>query len=81
MVLALACWQYYMARKISVEYSESQWISYAVLSVLQVLIISIPLYYMDTGQDSEFFINVLKIVIVAWSVLGFIFLPKMFYLR
>ena len=36
---------------------------------------------MDTGQDSEYFINVIKIVLVAWSVLGFIFVPKMFYLR
>ena len=35
-VLAAASWQYYVARKISVEYSESQWISYAVLSVMQV---------------------------------------------
>ncbi|GMH73648.1 hypothetical protein TrST_g7185 [Triparma strigata] len=80
LVLVLACWQYYVARKISVEYSESTWISYAVLSVLQVMIISIPLEYMDTGTASKFFINIFRITIVAWSILGFIFVPKIVYL-
>jgi len=80
LVLLLACWQYYVARKISVEYSESTWISYAVLSVLQVMIISIPLEYMDTGTNSKFFVNIFKITIISWSILGFIFLPKILYL-
>ncbi|GMH74840.1 hypothetical protein TrLO_g540 [Triparma laevis f. longispina] len=80
LVLVLACWQYYIARKISVEYSESTWISYAVLSVLQAMIISIPLEYMDTGTASKFFINIFRITIVAWSILGFIFVPKIVYL-
>ena len=45
-----------------------------------MMIISIPLEYMDTGTNSKFFVNIFKITIISWSILGFIFLPKILYL-
>ena len=77
--LLMCCWQYWVARKVSMEYSESQWISFVVLSVLQVSIIVVPLTFMNTSGNALFFIFLIKYLVVSWSVLGFLFLPKIRY--
>jgi hypothetical protein len=77
--LLLAAWQFYIARNVPQDYSESSWMSYCVLSTLQVMIVSIPLTYMSTTAETRFFIDLLKLLIVCWSIIGFLFVPKIVY--
>ena len=81
LLLLLAGWQFYRARNVSSEYSESKWFSYCVLCTLEILVIAIPLTYMTTTTETLFFIDALKLLIISWSVLGFIFGPKIHYWR
>ena len=77
--LGLCCWQFYKCRNVSVDYSESKWISYAVLSTLQVIAIALPFQFMELTTDSMFLVQLIKFSIICIAVLIFVFAPKIYY--
>lgn len=81
LALSLCCWQFYKSRKVSIDYSESKWISYAVLSTIQVIVIALPFEFMTLEPNAIFLVEFVKIVIVCLSILLFIFIPKIIYWR
>lgn len=77
--LGLCCWQFYCCRNVSVDYSESKWISYAVLSTLQVIAIALPFQFMGLNPDATFLVLLLKYTIICIAILLFVFVPKIYY--
>jgi len=74
--------QAYQCRNISVEFSESQWIAIAMVSIMQVLFIGIPLMVLVWDDPpSQFYVRVGIIFITSMSTLLLIFLPKVKYNR
>lgn len=80
--LVFANIQAYQCRNISVEYSESQWIAIAMVSIMQVLFIGIPLMVLVIDEpEPQFFVRVGIVFVTSMSTLLLIFLPKVKYNR
>ena len=76
-VLLLALYQAYQARAITVEYSESTYIGYAMVSMFQVFLIGTPLLFLLNENQTTFVYGCLAIVSgTSVTVLGFMFVPK-----
>ena len=74
--------QAYECRKISTDFSESIWISGAMLCIVQVWIIGIPVIKLVAGSPKLVFLVETGVVFVScMSTLLLLFLPKMRYLR
>ena len=76
--LTMACFQAWRARKISTEFSESSYVAYTIFSLLQALLIGLPvlLLVQDNAMASYFVWSVL-IFIVCATILILLFIPKM----
>ena len=76
-VLGIANWQAYVARKIEVELSESQYISIAVGSLLQAGLIGTPLLVLVNDLPQAFYLTmVFMLFIIPMVILLLIFVPK-----
>jgi len=76
--LLLACWQAYLARNISSDFSESKYIGIAVfLSWMQVLAVGFPVIFLIDEEDTTtyYFLVILIIFVVCLSMLCLIFGP------
>lgn len=75
--LLLANYEAYRARKVSTEYGESQYVAIAMLSILQILIVGVPLIFLLVEYpQASYFVKVGIIFIIGMSALLLMFVPK-----
>ena len=78
--LVVANQQAYVARKISTEFAESDYIARAMSLIAVVALLVVPVAMMsDANTNMHFFISVCFVSTVALSLLLFIFVPKILY--
>ncbi|KAL7554818.1 hypothetical protein ACHAWF_018402 [Thalassiosira exigua] len=78
--VALASFQAYRARKITVEYTESKWVAVILVAILQAVAIGIPLIaLMDGNPTANFVVRAGLIFIICITFLLAMFIPKMIY--
>jgi hypothetical protein len=81
-MVALASFQAYRARRISVEYSESKWVAIILLAILQSFAIGLPLIALSNGNPtSNFVVNAGLVVILCITFLLAMFVPKFWQLQ
>ena len=81
-VLLLAVYQAYIARNISTEFAESEYIAKALSLILLVSFVAIPVMVIVTDDPkASFFALTSVITVLCLSVLLFIFVPKVIYSR
>jgi len=81
-VLAAALYQAIEARDISLEFSETEYIFKALASAALVSVVGIPVMVIVTDNPSAYFFVLTCIIFaLAFSLLMFIFLPKIQYFR
>lgn len=69
-----------MARKISTEFAETDYISRAMSLIIMAAMLGTPLSLMPNNNTNiHFFVVTSFVCTVAFSILFFIFLPKVFY--
>lgn len=75
--LACACYQAYVARNISDEFSESKNMGVALFSWLQLLIVGFPVLFLidDDNPKARYFLRVLLVFALSMSMLLLIFVP------
>lgn len=79
-VLLFAMYEAYIARKISTEFAESEFIARAMSIMLVVGFLGIPIAILsDDDANASFFVRAAVIFVVCASVLFFIFVPKIRY--
>lgn len=66
----------YRARHIKMEFSESSYIAIAMFIILQVLILALPVFIFDTGQNVARVATQVLVLVVASSILSLVFIPK-----
>lgn len=82
LALVFANWEAFKARKVSTEYGESKYIGLAMASILQALLIGLPLIILvEDNPSAEFFISATFVFIVAMAILCLIFVPKIYASR
>jgi hypothetical protein len=75
--LVLANVEAYKARRITTEYGESKHIAMIMASILQVLIVGLPLMFLvDDNPAANYFIRSSIIFVICMSTLTLIFVPK-----
>ena len=75
--LVLANYQAYKARSISTEYGESQYVAIIMMSILQIVIIGVPLMFLLVENPSaSYFVRVGVIFVICMSTLLLLFVPK-----
>jgi len=73
------CVMLYKVRNVRAEFNETKWVSFAMVSSLQVLLLGIPLLVaMGDDANTRFFVTSAIIFLNDISVLVCIFAPKMF---
>ena len=76
--IVLANFQAYQARNISTEYSESKWIAFSMVSILQAMMIGAPILILaSTDPTASFIVWSMLIFVICMSILGLLFVPKM----
>ena len=75
---SVVVWQ---VRRIDEAFSESKYVSIAVVSELQNLVLSILLFSLGTSVDVDVFVRTASVLAGDFSVLYLIFIPKMARLR
>lgn len=80
-LLTFALYQAYVARDISTEFAESEYISKALASSLLVCFIGVPLMIIDVTPAAHFFVLACIIFVLCMSLLLFMFIPKVKYHR
>lgn len=79
MALLMANWEAYKARSVSTELGETRWLAMAMGSLLQLFLVTIPLLFLVRDKPSAKYLLQSSIVfVITTSILGFIFVPKMF---
>ena len=74
--LTLACYQAYLSRKLSDDYSESKSIGFAIFSWFQLSVVGIPvLVLLDDGNVAKHALQVFLLFAVCMSLLLSIFVP------
>jgi len=82
LMLLYALYLCFVTRKVSSEFQEGQWISACVLSIVQILVLSIPiLIIVENNNDAFYFVRTAVIFLMGFSVTGLIFFPKMYRLH
>ena len=80
--LVAALREAYKARHISDEFSESVYIGFAILSMLQALVIGVPIAMLvDDDPEARLFAYTGVLFVLSMSLLLLIFVPKFLYLR
>lgn len=75
--VVLANYEAYKARNVSTDFSESRYIGFAMLSILQVGVVGLPLIFLvRDNPPAQFFVQSGVVTVVCMSVLLLIFLPK-----
>lgn len=70
-------YQAYKARHMASEYGESQQIAMAMGSILQIVIVSVPLLYIvEDNVKATYFLRASIVFVACQSILWFMFLPK-----
>jgi gamma-aminobutyric acid type B receptor len=76
--LIMANVQAYRARRISTEYGESRYIAMAMVSILQVVLVGIPiLFLVDENPTARYFIQCSIAFVICMSILLWMYVPKM----
>jgi 7 transmembrane sweet-taste receptor of 3 GCPR len=76
--LIMANVQAYRARRISTEYGESRFIGMAMISILQVVVVGIPvLLLVDENPMARYFMQVTIAFVISMSILIWMYVPKM----
>jgi len=83
LVVVLANVEAYKARKINTEYSESKYVAFIMLGMLQLILLGIPLIALvsTTNPAAFYFVVTAIIFVLCISLLGGIFVPKMFFMK
>jgi len=71
----------YKARKLSDEFSESSYIGFAMISMLQALLLGLPLVFVVESPSARLFTFTGILFILSMSLLLLIFIPKTKYVR
>jgi hypothetical protein len=75
--LVLANVEAYKARQITTEYGESKYIAMIMASILQIVIVGLPLMFLIDGNPAaSYFIESSIIFVICMSTLTLIFIPK-----
>lgn len=75
--ILLANFQVYRTWNLTVAYNESKFVGLSMASILQGLLIGVPLLFLsDTNPMARYVVRSLLVFVLCASVLGFIFLPK-----
>ena len=75
--LVLANVEAYKARRITTEYGESKHIAMIMASILQVIVVGLPLMFLvDDNSAASYFIRSSVIFVICMSTLTLIFVPK-----
>ena len=76
--LLVANWWSYRARELETEYSESQYIGYALISELETIVLGTPfVVLLDSNPVARFFVQVGLVFLTSFVPLSLIFIPKM----
>jgi hypothetical protein len=76
-VLIFTIYQAYLARNLPTEFSESSYIAVAMASLLEVLMLGMPLLFLGSDEPSaSFFIRSVLVFLACLSILLPVFLPK-----
>eukprot|EP00574_Skeletonema_japonicum_P006819 CAMPEP_0201718370 /NCGR_PEP_ID=MMETSP0593-20130828/3891_1 /ASSEMBLY_ACC=CAM_ASM_000672 /TAXON_ID=267983 /ORGANISM="Skeletonema japonicum, Strain CCMP2506" /LENGTH=894 /DNA_ID=CAMNT_0048208651 /DNA_START=50 /DNA_END=2734 /DNA_ORIENTATION=- len=79
LMLFYALYLCFITRKISDEYQEGTWITASVLSIIQILVLSIPiLVIVENDNSASYFVRVAVIFLVSSTVTMLIFFPKIY---
>ena len=82
LMLFYALYLCFVTRKVSAEYQEGTWITASILSIIQILVLSIPiLVIVDNDNNAFYFVRVAVIFLVSSTVTVLIFFPKMYKLH
>lgn len=82
MMLLYALYLCYVTRNENSDLQEGQWITGTVLSIVQILIISIPiLIIVENNNDAFYFVRAAVIFLMGFTVMGLIFFPKIYRLH
>ena len=73
--------QVYRARRITTEFGESRFIAISMGVTLQVLLIALPIFLLDSSITIRAMARSFLVVLCSGSILFFIFVPKIFFLR
>ena len=82
LMLMYALYLCFVTRKVKEDFQEGRWITVVVLSILQILVLSIPiLVIVENNNDAFYFVRASVIFLIGFSVMGLIFFPKMYRLH
>ena len=82
LMLVYALYLCFVTRKVSAEFQEVTWITASILSILQILVLSIPiLVIVDADNNAFYFVRVAVIFLVSSTVTMLIFFPKIYKLH
>jgi hypothetical protein len=79
LALVMANVEAYKARAITTEYGESKYIAIIMASILQVIIVGLPLLFLvDDNPTASYFIRSSIIFVICMSILLMMFVPKIY---
>ena len=82
LMLLYALYLCFVTRKVKEDFQEGRWIFAVVLSIFQILVLSIPiLVIVENNNDAFYFVRASVIFLIGFSVMGLIFFPKMYRLH
>ena len=82
LMLLYALYLCFITRKVSAEYQEGMWITASILSIFQILILSVPIVVIvDNDNSANYFVKVTVIFLVSSTVTMITFFPKMYRLK
>lgn len=77
--LIMANIQAYQTRDLNVAYEESKFVTFAMASIMQAFFVGFPVLFLaDDNTNARFLVRSVLVFVISMSVLGFIFIPKMF---
>lgn len=81
-VVVLANFQVYKGRKLSTEFSESKYVAICMVCFLQVIVVGLPIVALVyTNPPAEYFVKSAIILVLVFSLLLLIFVPKMRFMK
>ncbi|KAL7545747.1 hypothetical protein ACHAWF_009103, partial [Thalassiosira exigua] len=82
LMLFYALYLCFITRNVPSDFQEGTWITASVLSILQILVLAIPiLLIVDNNTDAFYFVRTVVIFLITSTVTLLIFLPKMYRLH
>lgn len=82
LMVLLGCLWCYQTRELETEYHETQYISYALILLMETVLIGLPLFsLLESTRLTSFSFGVGSVFLICSVLLSLIFLPKMMALR